>query len=62
VSRAEKGNIDLVLTDIVMPQMSGEKLAVELQRLYPSLNVLFMSGYAEHAVSTRHCWRQRYIS
>ena len=50
VCRAEGGNLDLVLTDIVMPQMSGEKLAVELRQLYPALNVVFMSGYAEHAV------------
>ena len=48
--RAENGAIDLVLSDMVMPQMSGDQLAVELRRLYPAINVLFMSGYAEHAV------------
>jgi two-component system, cell cycle sensor histidine kinase and response regulator CckA len=50
VCRVESGNIDLVLTDIVMPLMSGEKLAAELRQVYPTLNVVFMSGYAEHAV------------
>jgi PAS domain S-box-containing protein len=47
--RAENGAIDLVLSDMVMPQMSGDRLAEELRRLYPTLNILFMSGYTEHA-------------
>ena len=50
ICRAEQEAIDLVLSDVVMPQMSGDRLAVELRQLYPSLKVLFMSGYAEHAV------------
>ena len=48
--RAEAGAIDLVLSDMVMPQMSGDQLAEELHRLYPNLNILFMSGYSEHAI------------
>lgn len=48
--RTVNGAIDLVLTDMVMPQMSGDQLAVELRQLYPKLNFLFMSGYSEHAV------------
>jgi PAS domain S-box-containing protein len=47
--RAEDGAIDLVLTDMVMPHMNGEQLAGELRRHYPALNILFMSGYSEHA-------------
>jgi CheY-like chemotaxis protein len=37
--------IDLLLSDVVMPGKSGPELAVELQGLRPELNVLFMSGY-----------------
>jgi PAS domain S-box-containing protein len=48
--RAENGVVDLVLSDLVMPLMSGDRLAVELRRLRPALIVLFMSGFAEHAV------------
>jgi PAS domain S-box-containing protein len=45
--------IDLLLTDIVMPETSGPRLAEELSQSYPQMRVLFMSGYAgaalEHA-------------
>jgi signal transduction histidine kinase/ActR/RegA family two-component response regulator len=40
-------NIDLVLTDIVMPNLTGRELACRLQKLRPDLKVLFMSGYAD---------------
>jgi signal transduction histidine kinase/response regulator RpfG family c-di-GMP phosphodiesterase len=51
---AEKGDgIDLLLTDIVMPETSGPKLAEELKGAYPRLRVLFMSGYSGAAVA-RH--------
>lgn len=39
--------IDLLLTDIILPQLSGFELAERLQRSRPSLKVLYMSGYAE---------------
>jgi PAS domain S-box-containing protein len=44
---AESGaTIDLLLTDIVMPETSGPRLAAELSSRHPKLRVLYMSGYS----------------
>jgi signal transduction histidine kinase/ActR/RegA family two-component response regulator len=43
--RARPGDIDLVLTDFAMPEMSGRALALELLRLRPDLPVILMSGF-----------------
>jgi two-component system, cell cycle sensor histidine kinase and response regulator CckA len=42
--------IHLLLTDVIMPGMSGPDLAKSLQALYPSLQVLYMSGYADNRI------------
>jgi PAS domain S-box-containing protein len=49
-AREHHGDIDLLLTDVVMPQMQGSELARLLTAERPELRVLFMSGYAEHAL------------
>ena len=42
----EKGEpVDLVLTDVVMPHMSGSELVERLRKDQPTLRVIFMSGY-----------------
>jgi PAS domain S-box-containing protein len=42
--------IDLLLTDVVLPGMSGRELARQAQLMRPSLKVLFMTGYSRNAV------------
>ncbi len=42
--------IDLLLTDVVMPEINGSELAKELQRKYEGLKVLFMSGYTANVI------------
>jgi PAS domain S-box-containing protein len=53
ISRAHSGEIALLLTDVVMPNMSGTELADELRRTRPDLKVIYVSGYTENTV-----WRQ----
>jgi two-component system cell cycle sensor histidine kinase/response regulator CckA len=49
---AEKGNfsVDLLVTDIVMPQMNGPELYRRMLKLIPTLPVLYMSGYSGQTI------------
>ena len=44
--------IDLLLSDVVMPNMNGGKLAEAIKTHHPDINVLFMSGYTKEIVSS----------
>jgi CheY-like chemotaxis protein len=50
VSRGHRGYIDAVLTDVIMPGMSGPDLVKQLVNARPSLKVLYMSGYTQDEV------------
>jgi PAS domain S-box-containing protein len=45
-----QGPLDLLLTDLVMPQMNGRQLARALKRMRPELKVLYFSGYPDDAI------------
>ncbi len=47
--RDKTGPIDLVVSDVVMPEMDGPTLLGELRRRYPTMKIIFVSGYAEDA-------------
>jgi YesN/AraC family two-component response regulator len=51
--RSHVGRIHLLLTDVVMPEMSGPELAGRLTKQRPEMKVLCMSGYTDDAV-VRH--------
>jgi CheY-like chemotaxis protein len=48
-----KGHIDLVATDVVMPEMNGSQLVEEVLQARPGIRVLFMSGYTDDEVMRR---------
>ncbi|MDH5668137.1 MAG: PAS domain S-box protein [Nitrospira sp.] len=50
VGTRHMGPIHLLLTDVVMPQMSGPEVAEKLTTLRPDAKVLYMSGYPDHPV------------
>jgi len=53
ISERHRGPIQLMVTDVVMPQMSGRELAQRLQPVRPDMRVLYMSGYTDDAI-VRH--------
>ena len=47
------GSINLLITDVIMPEMNGKDLADRLSLLYPGLRQLFMSGYTAQVIAQR---------
>lgn len=48
--RAAREPIDLLLTDVVLPQLNGRELAQRIEELRPGIRLLFMSGYTDDAI------------
>ncbi|GEM_PF-391550 len=51
VGQAHDGDIHLLVTDVVMPQMNGRDLAARLHEIHPHLKTLFMSGYTANVIA-----------
>lgn len=50
-AREFKGEINLLMTDVIMPEMNGRDLAMRLQSIYPNIKRLFMSGYTADVIA-----------
>ncbi|MCF8038289.1 MAG: transporter substrate-binding domain-containing protein [Desulfohalobiaceae bacterium] len=53
LAKKHSGEIHLLISDVVMPEMNGRDLAEKLQTDYPKLKVLFMSGYTANVIAHR---------
>ena len=51
LAEAHPGEIHLLMTDVVMPEMNGRELAKNILSLYPNLKRLFMSGYTANVIA-----------
>jgi CheY-like chemotaxis protein len=51
LARESPDKIDLLLTDVVMPEMNGQELARNIRVVHPRIKCLYMSGYAAETIS-----------
>ncbi len=51
LAKEERGEISMLITDVIMPEMNGKDLALALRALNPRLKCLFMSGYTADAIA-----------
>jgi signal transduction histidine kinase/CheY-like chemotaxis protein len=51
IARAHAGDISMLITDVIMPEMNGRDLARNLLSLYPRLKRIFMSGYTADVIA-----------
>jgi DNA-binding NtrC family response regulator len=51
ILREHNGKVDLLLTDVIMPGMNGRELYENLKSSYPSLKVIYMSGYTDDVIA-----------
>jgi CheY-like chemotaxis protein len=53
ITRGHRGDIHLLVTDVVMPHMLGKEVAERIRAIKPAIEVLFISGFARRVLTTQ---------
>ena len=53
IAKNSKNRIDLVITDVIMPEMSGKDMADLIRGILLDVNILYMSGYTDNIIECR---------
>jgi two-component system cell cycle sensor histidine kinase/response regulator CckA len=56
VAAAHKGEIDLLVSDVTMPEIDGQELAAEMAARHPNLKVFLLSGYSKALIILQSGW------
>lgn len=59
LANTHEGTIHLLLTDVVMPQVSGPLIAEQIIKIHPEMRVLFMSGYRDETITHHGIWKTK---
>ncbi|MBF0398704.1 MAG: response regulator [Desulfobacterales bacterium] len=51
LAKEQEGKIQLLITDVIMPEMDGKDLSAKILSLYPNIKCIFMSGYTDEIIS-----------
>jgi len=57
IAEEHKGEIDLLVSDVTMPEMDGPELAQKLKAKRPSLRVILLSGYSQVQIVLQRGWK-----
>jgi two-component system cell cycle sensor histidine kinase/response regulator CckA len=61
VMEREKGRIDIVVSDVIMPEMDGPTMLKEMRKTNPDLKIIFVSGYPDDAFKNSLDESERYV-
>jgi two-component system, cell cycle sensor histidine kinase and response regulator CckA len=51
LAKGSSDSIDLLLTDVIMPEMNGKELSTQLLSMHPDVKVLYVSGYTANVIA-----------